>query len=88
MVDETALANFKSNDRQQAVASPIEPVVSCDFEQIGWIMWDGDASNGYDDAFMVFGKTNPVKSEGIQKEYGGDHQGHIWKSEAVYKKSN
>ena len=66
----------------------IVPVAICDFVQIGWLMWDDDAPNGYDDAFMVLSKTNPVKSEDIQKEYGGDHRGHIWKSEAVYKKFN
>ena len=65
---------------------PEGPAVGCDYVQIGWLMWDGDDPLGYGDAFVVFSKDNPVQAEDIQKQRGGDHRGHIWKSEAVYKK--
>jgi hypothetical protein len=54
-------------------------------DPFGWYMWDDDEEDGYGAGFFVIGRVDPVHSRSEQEEYGGDHQGHFWKSHPVYK---
>lgn len=57
-----------------------------EYELFGWIMWDKDDPNGFDDnSFFVFGRDNPAAPESEQRLYGGDHQGHVWDSMPLYR---
>lgn len=51
-------------------------------------MWDADDPNGFDHSFFVAGVANPVKTEDEQKQYGGDHQGHVWESFPLYRQTS
>jgi hypothetical protein len=57
----------------------------CEYEVYGWIIWDKDDPKGFDESLFIYGKNNPVKPEDEQREYGGDHQGHIWDSFPLYR---
>ena len=81
----------ESNIRKMlnSVADGIEEYVDNklkeEYEVFGWMFWDKDVEDGFDDAIFVFGRENPADSEQEQIDRKGDHQGHIWDSMPLYR---